>query len=74
MAAIYKLQVRITKYLMCIYWKHMYLYILNVKFLCLTLWQGEVCTDDDDDTNANNDRQNMIVYDSLVDKPNEPKN
>ena len=40
-----------------------------MKFLCLTLCQGEVCTDDaDDDANAdtNDDGQSMI------DKPNEP--
>ena len=29
----------------------------NMKFLCPTLWQGEVCTDDD----ANDDGQSMIV-------------
>ena len=45
--------------------------IPNVKFLCLTLCQGEVCTDDDDDAN---DGQSMVVEGSLVDKPNEPKN
>ena len=45
---------------------HMY---TNMKFLCLTLWQGEVCTDDDDnddanannDANTNNDGQSMTV-------------
>ena len=56
----------------------------NMKFLCLTLGQGEVCTDDtnanaDDantntnDANANDNRQSMIVQGSLVGKPNEPK-
>ena len=41
--------------------------ILNMKFLCLTLFQGEVCTDNanddanDDDANANNNGQSMIV-------------
>ena len=39
-----------------------------MKFLCLTMCQGKVCTDD----NAN-DKQSMIVQGSLVDKPNEPK-
>ena len=24
----------------------------SMKFLCLTMCQGEVCTDDDDDANA----------------------
>ena len=40
----------------------------NMKFLCLTMCQGEVSTDDDandntndDDTNANDDGQSMIV-------------
>ena len=27
--------------------------ILNIKFLCLTMCQGEVCTDDDNMDNAN---------------------
>ena len=35
--------------------------IPNTKFLCLTLWQGEVCTDDDDDANANDDAQSVIA-------------
>ena len=43
--------------------------IPNMKFLCLTLWQGEVCTDDANDY----DGQNMIVQGPLVDKLNEPK-
>ena len=61
---------------MCIYGGHMCICIQNIKFVCLTLCQGEVCTDDtnaDDDANANNDRQSMIVSGSLADKPNEPK-
>ena len=44
--------------------------IPNMKFLCLTLWHGEVHTDDD---NANDDAQSTTVKGSLVDKPNEPK-
>ena len=54
----------------------MYLCMPNMKFLCLTLCQGEVCTDDDNnanDANTNDDGQSMIVQGSLVDKPNEPK-
>ena len=40
--------------------------IPNMKFLCLTLCQEEVCTDNDnanndDDANNNNDEQSMIV-------------
>ena len=59
MAAIQKLQVRIIKYLMCIYGGHMCICIPNTKFLYLTLGQGKVCTDDNDD--ANDDRQFMTV-------------
>ena len=33
---------------------------VTMKFLRLTLWQGEVCTDNDD-ANTNDDRQSMIV-------------
>ena len=46
-----------------------------MRFLCLTLWQGEVCTDDDDDDadDTNDNGQSMIVQGPLVDKPNEPK-
>ena len=51
MAAIKKLQVRITKYLMCIHGRHRCIYVPNMKFLCLTQWLGEVS----DDTNANDD-------------------
>ena len=40
----------------------------NMKFLCLTLWQGEVCTDDnndDTDANANDDGQNTsLIYEN----------
>ena len=47
-------------------WGHMCIWTPNMKFLCLTMCKGEVCTDanaDDanaDNTNAN-DRQSMIV-------------
>ena len=40
-----KLQVRITKYLMCIYEGHKCITVPNRKFVCLTLWLGELCTD-----------------------------
>ena len=58
--------------------EHMCICISNMKFLCLTLWQEEVCTDDNADAkmdaNVNNDdAQFMTVLGSLVDKPNEPK-
>ena len=62
-------KVRITKYFMCIYGGYMCICIPNMKFLCLTLCHGEVCTDND--ANANdadaNDRQSMIVSGALVD-------
>ena len=41
--------------------------IPNMKFLCLTLWQGEVCTEDDannanaNDANTNDNGQSMII-------------
>ena len=38
--------VKITKYLMCIYWGHTGIFVPKIKFLCLTLWLGRVCTDD----------------------------
>ena len=46
MAAIEKLHVRTTKCLMCIFGGHMCIIIPNMKFVSLTLWLGEVCTDD----------------------------
>ena len=57
-------------------WGYMCICIPNVKFLSLTLWQREVCTDNANDkanAEANDNRQSMIVQGSLVDKPNEPK-
>ena len=48
-----KIQLRITKYLMCINGGHLCICIPNMKFLGVTLCQGEVCTDDD----ANDDAQ-----------------
>ena len=56
-----KLQVRITKYLMRIYGGNMCICIPNMKFLCLTLCQGEVCTDDADANDAVANGQFMIV-------------
>ena len=60
---------------MCTHGEH-----LCLKFLCLTLWQEEVCIDannvNDTNNEANNDNthgQSMIVQGLLVDKPNEPK-
>ena len=39
----------------------MYICIPKMKFLCLTLCQMEVCTDNDD-ANANDDRQSMRLF------------
>ena len=45
-----------TKYLMCIYWGHMCIFILNMKFLSLILWLGGLCTDANDaDADTDND-------------------
>ena len=47
----------ITKYLVCICRMSGYRYISvpGMKFLCLNLWLGEVCTDDDANGDANED-------------------
>ena len=62
---------------MCIYGGHICIGVPNIKFLCLTLCKGKMCTDDADadtiDADANDDGQFMIVQGSLVDQPNEPK-
>ena len=64
---------------MCIYGGHTSICIPNMKFLHLTLCQGEVFTDNDANANANDDDANnddeqfMIVQGFLVDKLNEPK-
>ena len=57
---------------MCIYGGQRSIPVPNMKFLCLTLWQGEVCTDAND-ANGNAQRTKHDVLGSLVDKPNEPK-
>ena len=50
------------------------IFVPNMKFLCLSLWLGEVCTDDANDEDANDhNRQSMTVKGSLVDNPNETK-
>ena len=63
MHAILKIQVKITKYLMCMYGGHMSISIPRMKFLCVTLCQGEVYTDDDAD--ANDDNANTNTTDNL---------
>ena len=55
MAPIKKFQVRIKKYLMCIYQRHRCISVPNMKILCLNLWLVEVCTDYANDDDANDD-------------------
>ena len=70
-----------TKYLMCIYWGHVCIFIPNMKFLSSILWLGGLCTDADDaedDTNANDTdnyarRTNHDYIGSFGRIPNEPK-
>ena len=66
---------------MCMYGGHMCICIPNMKFLCLNLCQGEVCTDANTSNagcrtqmmqDGNDDGQCIIVLGSLVEKPNEP--
>ena len=52
-AAILKLCVIFTKYLMCINKKQIYTDVLKIKFLAEVLWPGWLCTDDDDNDNNN---------------------
>ena len=45
---------------MCIYGGHTCTCIPNMKFLCLTLRRGKVCTDDNTDSNDNEDDTRRI--------------
>ena len=68
-----------TKYLMCIYWGHICIFISNMKFISLILWLGELCTDnsdtdaDADDTDNYARRTNRDYIGSFGRIPNEPK-
>ena len=65
-----------TKYLMCIYWGHICIFISNMKFLSLILWLGGLCTDANaTDADANNyaRRTNHDYIGSFGRIPNEPK-
>ena len=42
-------------YLICLYAGYMGIFVLNIKFLCLTWWLGEVCIDDTNTDDANDD-------------------
>ena len=62
---------------MCIYKGHMCTYIPNIKFLCLTMCQGEVCRDNNDGSLADNSNplrpvqliQTKEFYHTLVSQP-----
>ena len=49
-----------TKYLMCIYWGHICIFISNMRFLSLILWLGGLCTD----ANNANDPADTDAYDT----------
>ena len=62
-----------AKYLKCMYQGYRCLSVLNVMLLCLTLWLGGVCTDNDtkDDDEANDGDTQGMIESLSVDKPNE---
>ena len=66
-----------TKYLMCIYWGHMCIFIPNMKFLSSILWLGELCPDADDANADDTDNYarwtNHDYIGSFGRIPNEPK-
>ena len=41
--------------MLCIYSGHVYIFTPNMKFLCLTMWQGGLYTDNNDTDNDNDD-------------------
>ena len=53
-------------------WGHVCMSVPKMKFLCLNLWIGEVCTDANDTNNANDDIQ-WTKHEALADKPSKPK-
>ena len=62
---------------MCIYGGHMYIYLPNIKFLCLNLWFGKWYTDDANNasnTNDANDDARRTRHDCTRLFGNEPKN
>ena len=66
-----------TKYLMCIYWGHICIFISNMKFLSLILWLGGLCTDANNADNPDTDNcapwtnHDYIGWFGRI--PNEPK-
>ena len=70
-AAILKLCIICTKYLMCINTD-----VLKSKFLAQVIWPGWLCTDDDNDNDANDTKDydnRTIAIGSFRLMPNEPK-
>ena len=62
---------------MHIWWTYVHMYTKSEASMSNPVARGGVCTDDDNANiyiNDNDDTRSMIDQDSLVDKPNEPKN
>ena len=57
---------------MCIYWGHICIFILIMKFLSLILWLGGLCTDANDTDNYTR-WTNLDYIGSFGRIPNEPK-
>ena len=49
----------------CIYWGQMGIFIPNMNFLCLTLWLGGVCTDNNANDDANDDHAQCSKHDCM---------
>ena len=62
-----------TKYVMCIYWGHMCIFIQNMKFLSSILWLGGLCTEANNDTDNYARWTNHEYIGSFGRIPNEPK-
>ena len=51
---------------MCIYGEHSCISVPNMKFICLTLWLGEVCTDANaNDANTNDNDAQWTKHDCI---------
>ena len=51
---------------MCIYCGHEYIFTVNMKFLCLTMWLGGLYTDNDDaDTDNDTNVGRRTRYDCI---------
>ena len=58
---------------MCLYEEHRCICVPNMKFLCLILWLGEVCTDTNADDANCGQRKKHDCKRPFGDKANEPK-